>query len=144
MRSVVLDTMVLVSGFTSGAGTSGWLVDRWREQTFRLIVSEHMLAEFSRALRDDCYFRARVSPDQVNRFLAVLRDEADMTRLHVPVVGVATQPKDDLILSTALSGGASHLATRDRQLLRIERYQELVIVSPGELRRLIEDGFPAS
>lgn len=138
MKPVVLDTMVLASGFTSAAGTSGWLLDRWRAGAFVLVVSDHLLAELDRALRQDRYFRQRLHPAQVDGFLALLRGEALVTVLTVPVVGIATQPKDDLILSTALSGGAGFLATRDRQLLRLERHQDVDIVSPGKLRALIE------
>ena len=129
MRPVVLDIMVLASGFTSRAGTSGWL----------LVVSEHLLTELDRTLREDRYFRARLNPAQVDGFLALLRAEATLTELTVPVESVATQPKDDLVLSSALSGGASHLVTRDRKRLRLDGYQGLAIVSPGELRTLLSE-----
>ena len=48
-------------------------------------------------------------------------------------MGVATQPKDDLVLSTALSAQAAILCTRDKQLLKLRSYQTVVILSPGEL-----------
>jgi len=70
--------------------------------------------------------------------LELLWVEVIVTLLTVPVAGVATQPKDDLVLSTALSGGCSHLATRDRQLLKIGSYRNVAIVIPGELRALLE------
>lgn len=146
MKPAVLDTMVLASGFTSEAGTSGWLLDRWRHRAFPLVVSEHLLAEVDRTLRQDRYFRQRLTPAQVDGFLLLLRADALVTPLTVPVVGIATQPKDDLILSTALSGGAAYLATRDRQLLRLEHHLDLAIVTPGRLRSLIEEeeGLPPS
>lgn len=142
MTPVVLDTMVLASGFTSRAGASGWLLDRWRNGALPLVLSEHLLAELDRTLREDRYFRARLTPTQVDGFLALLRAEATLTDLTVRVEHVATQPKDDLVLSTALSGGASHLVTRDRQLLRRDGYRDLAIVSPGQFRALLENRRP--
>ena len=137
MNRVVLDTMVLASGLTSQAGASGWLLDRWHAGVFELIVSEHLLAELNRTLREDRSFRARLTSAHVDGFLALLRDAATVAELTVLVSGAATQPKDDLVLSTALSGGASYLATRDRQLLRLTSYRGLAIVSPGELRAVL-------
>lgn len=130
--------MVLASGFTSPAGTSGWLVARWQDGGYELIVSDHLLEELARTLGEDAYFVGRTTPRRVEAALTVLRQEAVVTPLTVPVVGVATQPKDDLVLSTALSGNASHLATRDRQLLKLGSYQGLSIVLPGRLRALLE------
>ena len=67
-----------------------------------------------------------------------LREDATLTELTTPVVGVATHPEDDLVLSTALSGNASILCTRDKQLLRLHDYQTISILSPGELLALLE------
>ena len=68
----------------------------------------------------------------------MLREKSIVTELTIPVVGVATQPKDDLGLSTALSGQATILCTRDRQLLKLRAYQSVVILSPGELMARLE------
>jgi predicted nucleic acid-binding protein len=131
--------MVLASGFTSRAGSSGWLLDRWRNGALPLVVSEHLLSELDRTLREDRYFRARLTPAQVDGYLALLRADATLTDLSVLVENVATQPKDDLVLSTALSGGASHLVTRDRKLLPLDGYRGLAIISPGQLRALLTE-----
>ena len=46
------------------------------------------------------------------------------------VRGAATTPADDLILATAVAGGASHLVTGDRQLLNLGEYRGVRIVGP--------------
>lgn len=139
MKRIVLDTMVLASGFTSLVGASGWLVQQWRAGSFSLVVSEHILAELRRTLSDDAYFRVRINPEEVEVVMSLLRAEAIVTEISEVVIGVATQPKDDLVLATGLSGGASYLVTRDRQLLKVRAYLGLSIVSPGELRAMLED-----
>jgi predicted nucleic acid-binding protein len=73
-----------------------------------------------------------------DRILALLRAQALLTAQFVPVVGVATHAEDDLVVSTALSGDASVLCTRDKQLLRLGQYQTVSILSPSELLALLE------
>ena len=133
---VVLDANVLVPGFV-GRGAPARLIEIWRNGEMELIVSEHLLGEVERAYSDP-YYASRVSSDQVYRIMKVLREEATGTLLTFLVSGVATQPKDDLILSTAMSADAEYLATRDRQLLRLERYQTVTILHPVDLVLLIE------
>lgn len=130
--------MVLASGFTSDGGTSGKLVRMWLGNAYDLVVSEHILQELERTLGFDRYFAGRTTPSGVSATVSLLRAEAMMTPLIVPVVGVATQPKDDLVLATALSGQASILCTRDKQILKLRSHQSVTILSPGELLALLE------
>jgi len=134
---VVLDTNVLAPGFTSVGSASSRLVDRWQMGAYELVAAEHILAKLGGAFLDP-YYRTRVSPGQAERTLKLLREKSIVTELTIPVVGVATQPKDDLGLSTALSGQATILCTRDRQLLKLRAYQSVVILSPGELMARLE------
>lgn len=139
MTRVVLDANVLAPGFTSTGSASSRLVDLWRGGAYDLVLSEHLLAELARTFADP-YYRARVSPEQVMRTLTLLRQEAVVVELTVSVTGTATQPKDDLVLSTALSGAASILCTRDKQLLKLRSYRSLAILSPGELVTTLDIG----
>jgi putative PIN family toxin of toxin-antitoxin system len=130
--------MVLASGFTSEAGASFRLLERWRSEQFILVVSEHIIEELARTLGEDRYFALRTTPRTIAAVVASLRDRATLTDLRVPVSGAATQPKDDLVLSTALSGSATILCTRDKQLLKLRSYRNLDILSPGELLSRLE------
>jgi hypothetical protein len=53
-----------------------------------LIVSEPIIAEFTRTLRKP-YFRARVNEDQIAAALALLGTEAKITSLTIVVTGFA-------------------------------------------------------
>jgi len=50
---------------------------------------------------------------------------------------VATQPADDLVLATALSGRAQFLVTGDHKLLGLKTYRGVVIVSVHEFLALL-------
>jgi predicted nucleic acid-binding protein len=60
-----------------------------------------------------------------------------MTPLTVTVEGVATHPEDDLVLATAVSGGAQFLVTGDHRLLALREYEGVVIVSVREFLALL-------
>jgi putative PIN family toxin of toxin-antitoxin system len=122
MIGVVLDANVLAPGFLNRGSASGELINLWQREVYELVVSEHLLAELTRTYTDP-YFQRRIESGEV----------ALITDLTVSFTGAATQPKDDLVLSTALSGKASLLGTRDRQLLKLGAFQEVRIASPGQL-----------
>ena len=79
---------------------------------------------------EDPYFRRRLSRQQMEADFTLLREEATVIALTVPVQGVATHPEDDLVLATAVSGPAEYLITGDRQLQRLGSYEGVVILSP--------------
>jgi len=134
----VLDANVLAPGFLSKTSGAARLLELWRRQSYELIVSEHLLTELARTYTDP-YFQQRIAPDEVDRILRLLRRRAVVTELTVTVTGVATQPEDDLVLATGLSGRASYVATYDRQLLKLAAYRSLQIVPPGRLLALLEE-----
>jgi len=132
VRRVTLDANVLAPGFTSHGSASARLIDLWRSGTFTLVLSEHVLRELARTLTDP-YFAARLPREDAAAVISLLSANAAVTELTVEVRGVATHPEDDAVLATALSGQASILCTRDKQLLRLRAYQGVAILSPGEL-----------
>jgi uncharacterized protein len=132
VRRVTLDANVLAPGFTSRGSTSSRLIDLWRTGAFELILSEHVLKELARTLTDP-YFATRLPHDDAAAILMLLSTTATVTGLTVEVSGVATHPEDDAVLATALSGQATILCTRDKQLLKLRSYQSVIILSPGEL-----------
>ena len=58
------------------------------------------------------------------------RQNAVVHPITVHVHGVATQPKDDLVLATAVSAGAAYLVTGDRPLQTIGQYEGVTMLSP--------------
>lgn len=134
---VVLDANVLAPGFLGTTSTSAQLIELWRQDVYELVMSEHLLGELVRTYTDP-YFRRRITSAESARIVALLRLRSFFTELTVTVTDVATQPKDDLVLATGLSAEASHLATRDRQLLKLGSHQGLDIVPPGHLLALLQ------
>jgi putative PIN family toxin of toxin-antitoxin system len=125
----VFDTNVLASGFLSHATTPGRLLLGWKEGLFELVVSEPILEELHETLSDP-YFRRRLTSEQIEENLALVRREATVVGITTQVQGVATHPEDDLVLAAALSSQAQYLVTGDAQLQRLGAYQGIAILSP--------------
>jgi putative PIN family toxin of toxin-antitoxin system len=134
---VVLDANVLAPAFVNPAAAAGRLLGQWRRGVFELVVSVPILAELRRTYQDPYYAR-RVTPALVEAAIALLKTEATVVELTVPVTGVATHPEDDLVLSTVASAGADYLGTRDRQLLKLEIIHGARILHPADLTALLE------
>ena len=149
MIRAVFDSTTIVSAFPAApGGILAALVDRWRVGAFGLVVSEHILGEVARAWTKP-YWRPRFSQAQVERVLALLRQDAEVTPVTVQISGVATHPEDDLVLAAAVSAGADYLVSGDKQLQRLGRYGGVLIRSPRDFLTLLdqqgdEDEAPSS
>ncbi|MFN8678241.1 MAG: putative toxin-antitoxin system toxin component, PIN family [Thermomicrobiales bacterium] len=128
---MTLDTNVLGPGLIGETGAAARLTRLWSDGAFVLVVSDHILAELERSYTDP-YFAARVPSERAAALVNVVRNDATVVELSAEVQGVATHPEDDLVLATAISGEASVLCTRDKQLLKLRTFEGIEILSPGE------------
>jgi putative PIN family toxin of toxin-antitoxin system len=140
MLSTVLDTNVLVVGFTGRATPPGQLMRAWRAGLFHLVTSEHIITELTRTFAND-YFRRRLTADQIARAVALLRAEATVTPITATVAGVATHPEDDFILATAVSGKAAYLVTGDKQLQKLGSFKGVSILSPADFLKALTTSY---
>lgn len=102
-----------------------------------LVTSEFILEELGRKLSDKFSFPKREA-DQVAAFLrrvAVVVVPADLPS------DVCRDPTDIPVLGTAVSGECALLISVDRDLLDIQRINEIPIIRPGEYwRRATTEG----
>lgn len=138
MIEAVIDTNILVSGFTDRGGAPGQIVDKWLEGAFQIVTSAYILAELTRTFEKP-YFRRHLSPDQIAAAIAALRHRARQTELTVGVSGVASHPEDDPVIATALSAGVPYLVTGDAELRHVGSYEGVTILTPREFLALLEE-----
>jgi putative PIN family toxin of toxin-antitoxin system len=140
MIRAVFDTNVLASGFAGYPkpdSTPGELIRPWDAGIFVLIVSEHILSELARTFTDR-YFTRRLTAEQIHAALDSLRTGTMVQQITAPVTGIATQPKDDLIVAAALSARADYLVTGDRKLLELQTYRGVPFISPRDFLTLLD------
>ncbi len=109
---VVLDADVVVAGFTSAAGASRRLLLAALDGEVRLLLSTPLVLEYEAVLtRAPVLAMAGIPAEEV---LAVLDELAGLcvpVAFDVRVRPGARDPDDDLVLETAVNGGADAIAT---------------------------------
>lgn len=131
MLRAVLDTNVIVSGVITEKGTPFHLLRAWRAHEWDLILSPQILAEVRRVLN---------SPKIAPVYALTYQDITDLIQLfhaRATVVGgaltiprVARDIEDDHILACAKEGEADYIVSGDQDLLSLERYEGVPIVTP--------------
>lgn len=139
MIVAVLDTNVLASGVAGIArpeSIPGELLRRWRDNAYKLVLSEPILEELDRTLTNP-YFRGRLSLVESTQALAQLHAPPLIQPITVQVVGVAAHPEDDAILATAISAGAGYLVTGDKPFLELVAYRGVRLLSPRQFLHIL-------
>jgi putative PIN family toxin of toxin-antitoxin system len=120
----ILDTNVLVAAFTA-RGLCSELFERVLYD-HDLIISQHLLDEFEEVLVRKFGFTAA----KVEQAVALLRRVGVMIEPAPLDRPVCRDPDDDLVLALAAHAGADSIVTGDRDLLDLESFQNVPILSP--------------
>lgn len=135
---IVLDSSTLVSAFLSPTGSPAGLLARTGEGAFTIYVSTEILTETARALsRKRITDRYAHGPEDVERFVTVLAQTAELVSDLPEVRAVSRDPNDDVIIATAVAAKADYLVTGDNDLLVLGEYQGVRIVTPRQFLELL-------
>lgn len=132
---VVLDANVLISGAlakTQPASTIGRLMLALDAIGFKLVSSQSILSEVRENL-PRVLLSMKTAEFDINGFLEYLRDTAEVVEITDVEHGVATHREDDWILATAVLGEVEFLVTGDKQLLALNEYRGVKIITPRQL-----------
>jgi putative PIN family toxin of toxin-antitoxin system len=123
------------------AGTSGKLIDRYRQGAFVVCCSTWIAAETERALlRPRNMHRYRYSPDDVRQFLDGLARSAQFFRDPRRAPAVTPDPSDDQVIACAVAAGVDYLVTGDDDMLVLGEHEGIRIVTPRQLLDLLASG----
>ena len=125
----VLDTNVLVSALLVPGSKPRRALDR-AFQEGKVLLSFATLAELYDVLHRK-QFRRYIEEEDVRSFIAALARESDWIDVNVQI-NACRDPKDNKFLEIALSGRATHLITGDADLLVLDPFQGIRILSPQE------------
>ncbi len=122
---VVLDTNVLLSGILF-LGLPRNLIERALHGDIDVVTSPPLLAELEELLGRKFDF----SPEVAAAVRSELETLADVVEPgHVP--RVVRDPDDDQVLAAAVAGRAECIVTGDRDLLSLQAYSGLTILTPA-------------
>lgn len=113
----VFDTNIIISALKSKNPNSPTveLISRWLNGEFTLTFSDPLRYEYVEKM-----VAKRIEVDERDWFLAVLNQYGE----HISLPDeweqiVVDDPDDDIVIGTALAGGATHLVTYDQHLLSL-------------------------
>jgi putative PIN family toxin of toxin-antitoxin system len=129
--TAVIDSTVLISAFLTKGGVSDELLRYAREGVFVVCLSEEILIETEHTLS---YPRLRTrytyTDEDVTDFFDRLRLAAEFITDLPSLTGIVRDPNDDMIIATAERAQAAYIVTRDKDLLSLEMYEAITILTP--------------
>ena len=127
---ILFDTNVLVAG----AITAGSCKDLLEHCLVRhvLLTSPALVAEF----RETLSHKLRVPPTRREEALRFVQEEfVCLEDAPALAVAVCRDPDDDVVLAVAVAGQCDCIVTGDKDLLELERYEGIPILSPSAFWR---------
>jgi putative PIN family toxin of toxin-antitoxin system len=136
---VVLDTNVILSAFLSPRGTPAQVLKRWEAEEFELATSPTLRAELFRTLEYP----------KVKKSLKASKEEIQNTLRRLALVPLDNEPTskvdvvkrdsdDNRVLECAEDAGAQYIVTGDEDLLELQEYNGIQILSPAAFLRVLD------
>jgi len=101
-----------------------------------ILLSSTTFTELSQVLERPKFDRY-VTPEERARFLAMLLAEGRLIEV-AEAIRACRDPDDDKFLELAVSGSADSLVTGDQDLLALNPFRDIPIVTPGEFLAWLE------
>ena len=125
---VVLDTNILLSALLRKDSPPDLIRRAWEAKRFTVVTSRWQLAELRRVSRYP-RLRSLLRGHEVGRLMLRLERHAEVLD-ELPKVDLASDPDDNPLLATAITGEADYLVTGDRaDVLVLGRVEGVPIVS---------------
>jgi putative PIN family toxin of toxin-antitoxin system len=130
---VTADANIYISALEF-AGVPLQILDHARRGAVRLYVSEPILDDVRRVLRDKFLWQ----PDLLDEALAELGAFTVKVEPAVTLHVVEADPDDDRVLECAVAAGSRYIVTGDKDLLRLGSYNAIQILKAADFLKLLE------
>ena len=138
MIRAVLDTNQYASMAIKSGGAADRVLAAWREERFILLLSPPILDEIIRVLRYPRLRRLiRLTPADLDGLIESLLLDAELTPGRLAVHMITRDPSDNMFLACAVEGRADYIVSGDQDLLTLESYEEIPIVTAAEFLRIL-------
>ena len=138
---IVIDTNVIVSAFLSPAGVPAQLLALFEQETFVLLVSAPILAEYRQALN---YAKVRARHGMSSATVADVIDDLQAAAVLVdPLEDLDAVPQDhddNKFFECAVAGGATYIISGDAQVQAVGTFRGIGVVSPALFLEILIQG----
>ena len=122
---IVIDTNVLINGFKDDYSYEKKIIDAVISGEIEAYANKQTLQEnrliSSQLIDNDDYKK------DLNDLFAQINWVVNRRQINI-----VRDPEDNKILESAVEAGAEYLITSDNDLLRLEKYQNVQIINPGQ------------
>jgi putative PIN family toxin of toxin-antitoxin system len=130
---VVVDTNVFVSGIF-WKGPPYEVLRAWRNQSFKLVISSEIFAEYQRVAVE---LNAKYPSVNVDKFLDLVSFYSEIVRAPRFVKPICSDPDDDKFLAAAFAGSANYIVTGDKALLKLDDFKGISILPANKFLKFI-------
>jgi putative PIN family toxin of toxin-antitoxin system len=125
---IVLDTNIIVSALLTSGPTLG-ILKLWREGKFDLILSDEIFEEYYAVFSREKFC---LPSSLIKTIIDEFRSKALWFNKTSQINLIKEDPSDNKFIETALDGKADYIISGDFHLLKIKKYQTIVILLPQE------------
>jgi putative PIN family toxin of toxin-antitoxin system len=142
MRAV-LDTNVLIAFLLTRGHIVSTIIQCWESGELEVVVSPQLLAEL-REVAGGERIAQKIEPGALQALLDSLAGDAMVVSGKLELPGATPDPGDDadwdspMVVACAVESGAGFVVSRDRHLLDMGAYGDILIVSPEEFAEALE------
>lgn len=141
MEAYVLDTDVMVAAFRSDAGASRQVLEAARVHRFELLLSVPLILEYESLTRPEHLAASGATREDVAAVLDELAAIAKRVQLIIRTRPLLPDPKDEMVLETAVNGHAEAIVTfNDRHFRPVAGRFRCLVLRPGEVLRRLTEG----
>jgi len=131
MLRVVLDTNVILSGLMSPKGTTGRIIQAWKDNRLTLLICEAQLEEIKRVLAyPKIQNRLNWSGEKINLFVKLLAYRSEYVDISGIKAYVPQDTDDEMLLATLIAAKADYLVSGDSDLLALR--ESYAIITPAQ------------
>jgi putative PIN family toxin of toxin-antitoxin system len=125
---VVFDTNILISALFSTNGNPFRCLASAKTGQIESVTCQEILDEFAEKL----LVKFKFSENMTQAAVTEIRDFSRLVNISGALKAVPDDPDDDIVVECAVVGNATHIITGDKHLLRLKRYQNIVIAKATE------------
>jgi putative PIN family toxin of toxin-antitoxin system len=132
---------VLVSAFLRKEGVSAMLLRHAAGGALALSLSQAIVTETATVLLEREHIRRRYpySDEDVAVFCQTLQGSFPVLTELPLRSGIVRDPNDDMVLATASAARATYLITRDLDLLSLQTYEGITILTPEAFMAILRE-----